>query len=618
MNKRIERRLLRINLSTGTVSREEISESDAEMFLGGRALGSLYLYREIPSGIEPLSPENKLIFCAGPLTGTSTPGNGRYIVHCKSPQTGLWNGSLAGGHFGPELRKSGHDMLIIEGRAEKPVYLVISDEDVRIKSADFLWGFDTVDTQEIIKKELHDHDFSIACIGPSGENQVCYAGIVSERRIAGRGGCGAVMGSKNLKAVAVKGTNEIKPADQDAYKNAIKLAMKDLSDSPDMVKGFAVYGSTMAMPTMNEAGITPWRNWQHGCSDKAVNLFMQTWREKYVKKDVICHSPCIHLCSKLVVADEGPYAGAMTEGPDYETLYSFGANCDIDDPTAVFLADALCDRMGLDSISAGLSISFVMECFEKGILTSKDTGGDEIHFGRSDLLPKLIHDISYRRGFGAFMAQGTKKMSEELGRGSESFAMQCKGMELGGYDPRAAKSVALVYAAGARGGCHKAGGGANAQSLGEYRLGDKRFLNEGKAKICFETRRKRIIVDSGVLCTFVAGAYKMSTIMELLNAASGYDWSEEELYSISERGNHIERAFNVREGFRKSDDVLPSRLLKENVKSGSAVGSLVELDELIDEFYQMSNWDLKTGIPVPDRLRELGLCRVAAEMEQYI
>jgi len=617
MDKRIERYLLRVDLSTETVRRETIPETDIAMFLGGRALGDIYLYRELAPGIEPLAPENKLIFGVGPLTGTSAPGNGRYIIHCKSPQTGLWNGSLAGGHFGPELRKSGYDMLIIEGKAEKPVYLLISNEGARIKDAGFLWGMDTFDTQQLIKEELRDQDYRIACIGPAGENMVCYAGVVSERRIAGRGGCGAVMGSKNLKAIAVRGTNEVRIADQNAFKNALKLASSDLSSNPDMVKGFAVYGSAMAMPTMNEAGITPWRNWQQGCSDKAVNLFIQTWREKYVKKDVLCHSPCPMICSKLVVAEQGPYAGVLTEGPDYETLYSFGANCDIDDPTAIFAVDSLCDKLGLDSISAGLSISFAMECFEKGIIKPDETGGVDIEFGCSDLLPKLIHDIAYRRGIGYFLSMGTKKMSEELGHGSESFAMHCKGMEIGGYDPRAAKSVALVYAAGARGGCHKAGGGSNSQSLGEYLTGDKRFLNEGKAKICFDVRKKKIIVDSGVLCSFTAGAYKMSTIMELLNASTGYDWSEDELYLISERGNHIERAFNVREGLRKSWDVLPDRLTKESVAFGPTAGSTVEFEELLDDFYRLSNWDLETGIPIPDRLRELGLAEIAADMERY-
>ena len=408
MSQLIKRQLLRVNLSTGTAGREEISERDIAMFYGGRLLGDIYMYRELGPGIDPLSPENKLFFCVGALTGTNVPGQGRYIVHCKSPQTGLWNGALAGGHFGPALRKAGYHMLIIEGKADKPVYLAICGDTVKIRDAEFLWGMDTFDTQEQVKEDLNDPAYQVACIGPAGENMVCYAGIVSERRIAGRAGAGAVMGSKNLKAVAVKGVGEAGIADPGSFKKAVGLAVNDIISKPDLVNGFQLYGTTSAMPIFNEGGITPWRNWQLGCSDKAANIYMQSWRGKYVKKDVRCSAPCPLQCSKLVVANEGRHAGVMTEGPDYETVYSLGTCCDIDDPTAVFEADALCDRMGLDTITAGLSISFVMECFEKGILTSKDTDGEEIVFGRGDLLPKLIRDIA-QPGIRRISRAGHKK-----------------------------------------------------------------------------------------------------------------------------------------------------------------------------------------------------------------
>jgi len=617
MSRKIDRRLLRVNLSTGDVRQEVIAEKDIEMYYGGRLMGNIYMYRELAPGIDPLSPENKLFFSTGALTGTSTPGHGRYIVHCKSPLTGLWNGALAGGYFGPELRKTGYDMLIIEGKADRPVYLVVTDDSVKIKDAGFLWGLDTLDTQEQVKEDLHDQSYRVACIGPAGENKVCYAGIVSERRIAGRAGAGAVMGSKNLKAIAVKGTKVVEVADPEAFKDALKLAFGDLSSKPDMLNGFRLYGTTSAMPVFNENGITPWRNWLDGKSDRAVNIHMHTWRDKYVKKDVRCSNPCPLMCSKIVVADEGRHAGVMTEGPDYETLYSLGTCCDVDDPAAVFEADALCDRFGLDTMSTGLSISFAMECFEKGILTAIDTGGDEIYFGRGDLLPKLIRNIAYTQGFGAFLALGTKKMSEQLGQGTESFAMHCKGLEIGGYDPRGAKSLALIYSVSSRGGCHKSAGAANGQALTEIATGKKRFSNEGKANITFEARRKRMLVDSGVLCSFPGGAYSLETILELFRTSAGYQWSMEELMQMAERGCHIERAFNVREGVLRDRDILPKRLLEESPSSGSTVGSTVELEELLDDYYQMSNWDIKTGIPDLDRLRELGLPEIAKDMEAY-
>ncbi|MBU2509862.1 aldehyde ferredoxin oxidoreductase family protein [bacterium] len=568
-------------------------------------------------GIDPLSLENKLIFGIGPLTGTSAPSSSRYILHTKSPQTGLYMSSLAGGYFGPELRKTGFEMVIIEGKAESPVYLSISDEKAEIKDASTIWGMDTQDTQQFIKSELHDDKVRIACIGPAGENQVCYAAIISERRAAGRAGGGAVMGSKNLKAIAVKGTRKAPIRDPEAFMIAVKQAYKEIAANEVVSKGFPLYGTLMAMPALNEGGITPWRNWQHGGSDKAGHLFMQNWRDKYVKKDVICSPPCNLKCSKWVVSSEGPHVGVLTEGPDYETEYSFGSCCDIADQTAVIEADDLCDKLGLDSISAGVTIAFAMECYEKGILTPNDTDGDEVQFGRSDLLPKLIHKIAYRRGFGELLSLSSKRMSEKLGRGSDAFTMHAKGLEIGGYDPRGARSLALIYACGSRGGCHKSGGAANGQSLKELATGDDRFLNKGKAAITRFFRNNRVISDSAIICAFAFGSLSQVTILAMLNAATGFHWDKDDLELFWERGNQIERAFNVREGLRREWDTLPKRILKESVKSGSTLGQTVDLDELLDDFYELSGWDLKTGIPTLNALRKLGLHTIAEDMEEY-
>ena len=618
MAQKVKRNLLRVNLTTGKVNREEIPDEDIQMFLGGRVLGDILLYRELAPGIDPLSPENKLFFGAGPLTGTQAPASSRYVVHCKSPLTGLYLSALAGGYFGPELRKAGHDVIAIEGKAEKPVYLVISDDKVEIKDATALWGMTTGDTQDCIKDELGDSKFRIACIGPAGENLVLYAAIISERRAAGRGGAGAVMGSKNLKAVAIRGTGGVEVADAKAFRSAVKRAMQDIENSPVVSKMFPLYGSLLAMPALNEGGIIPWRNWQDASQPGGVNLFAQTWREKYVKKDVRCAPPCNVKCSKLSVSREGPHAGVLTEGPDYEAEYSFGACCDVTDQTAVIEADALCDQYGLDTISTGVSIAFAMECYEKGIITKKDTAGDEVKFGRADLLAKLIHETAYRRGFGDLLAQGTRRMAERFGKGSEAFAMHAKGLELGGYDPRGAKSVALVFACGSRGGCHKSGGSGNALSLKELPTGDARFLTEGKAAMTKASRERRVLADSAILCIFPEGALSAETTAELLNATTGFSWTPDDLYRIGERGSNIERAFNVREGLRRSWDTLPRRLLTESVKSGPTKGQIVELDILLDDFYKLCGWDLKTGIPLPEKLKEVGLDRIAQDMAGYL
>ncbi|MDP2916702.1 MAG: aldehyde ferredoxin oxidoreductase C-terminal domain-containing protein, partial [Dehalococcoidia bacterium] len=500
----------------------------------------------------------------------------------------------------------------------KPVYLFISDDKVEIKDAAALWGMTTGDTQDVIKDELGDNKVRIACIGPAGENLVLYAAIISERRAAGRGGAGAVMGSKNLKAIALRGTGAPKVADPAAFRTAIKRANQDIENNPVVSKMFPLYGSLMAMPALNEGGIIPWRNWQDASQPGCVNLFAQTWREKFVKKDVRCAPPCNVKCSKLTVAREGPYAGVLTEGPDYEAEYSLGACCDITDQTAVIQADSLCDQYGLDTISMGVSIAFAMECYEKGIITNRETGGDEVRFGRADLLAKLIHETAYRRGFGELLAQGTRRMSEKFGKGSEAFAMQVKGMELGGYDPRGAKSVALVFACGSRGGCHKSGGSANAQSLKELPTGDKRFSTEGKAAITKWVRERRVLADTATLCVFPEGALSAETTAELLSAATGFKLTPDDLYRIGERGSNIERAFNVREGARRSWDTLPKRLLTESVKSGPTKGQIVELDVLLDDFYKLCGWDLKTGIPMSEKLKELGLDEIARDMAGYL
>jgi aldehyde:ferredoxin oxidoreductase len=614
----IQRCLLRVNLRTQKINQEEISVDDIQLFLGGRVLGDMLLYKELAAGIDPLSPENKLIFSTGPLTGTSAPGTPRYIVHTKSPLTGLYLNGLAGGYFGPELRRTGYDVLIIEEKSDVPIYLVILDGKVEFREAGSIWGMNTRDVQSFIKDELNDSRVRIACIGPAGENLVLFAAIVSERRGISRGGAGAVMGSKNLKAIAVRGTKDVPIADSNAFRTAIEHTLEDINSNYERSKLYPLYGSMAAMPTLHEYGMTPWRNWQEASVPGGESIFPQNWRDKYVKKDVRCAPPCNLKCSKLSLATEGEHIGVLSEGIEYETEYALGACCDIKDQSAIIEADALCDDYGLDTISMGVSIAFAMECYEKGIITKKDTGSQEIKFGKADLLSKLIRDTAYRRGFGEILSQGTKRMAVRFGQGSDAFAMHAKGMELGGYDPRGAKSVALVYACGPRGGCHKAGGSGNGQTLKEIATGNARFSVEGKATLTKTTRENRVLADSAILCIFPQMVMKDETIAELLNAATGLSWSISDLHSICERGSNIERAFNVREGLTRHLDTLPPRLLNESVKSGPNQGHIVELDKLLDDFYDICGWDIKTGIPTPSKLSELGLHNISQDMASYL
>ena len=618
MPHRIRRGLLRINLDTRKVTRDVIPEECVELLLGGRALGDDFLYHEIPAGIEPLSPDNKLFFSAGPLTGTSAPATSRYVIHTKSPQTGLYLCTLSGGYFGPELRRTGHDMLIIEGASDQPIYLAIWDEKVEIRDATHLWGMPTDTTQEFIKEELGDSKARIACIGPAGERLVPYAGIINERRAAGRGGAGAVMGSKKLKAVVVRGSRQVEVANSEVFRIAVRHALSDIDRNPLVSKEFTLYGSHHGTSALSAGGIVPWRNWQNGSSPKAKELFPETWREKFVVQDVRCAPPCSVKCSKITLVREGSSAGAISEGPDYEAVYSFGSCCDISDFAAIIEADALCDKYGLDAVSMGVSIAFAMECYERGIINNSDTGGLELKFGQGHLLSRLVHDTAYRQCFGEVLSLGTKKMSEMFGKGSDAFAMHAKGLEIGGYDPRGAKSVALIYACGPRGGCHKAGGPSNFLSMMELQRKGSPLSTRERAAVVKSKGDKRVLSDSIIFCIFQHMGISDEVTVELLNAAAGFNWSIEELYAIGERGSNLERMFNVREGLRRSWDTLPPRLLNESPVTGPNQGQVVKLDELVTEFYRIRGWDIETGIPTAEKLNELGLGKILSELNSSL
>lgn len=604
--------LLRVDLTTGKTEEEMLPERDVEMLIGGRSLGALILYKEIPAGTPPLGENNVLIFSTGPLAGTAAPGSARYCVHTKSPLTGLYLYAISGGYFGPELRRTGHDILVIKGRAEKPIYLIVSDGSIQIKDASHLWGMPADLTQEFIKDEIHDGKARITCIGPAGENQVLYASIMGERRAAGRGGAGAVMGSKNLKAIVVRGTREVQVADPVRLRKAVRAAVNIIGASPVLQK-MVKHGSPTFINDINDHGILPCRNWQEAETEWAKRLYTDVF-EHFIVKHMHCSPPCSIRCSKLTLVRSGPYAGAVTEGPEYETLYSLGACCGITDMAAIIEADSLCDRYGLDTISFGVSLAFAMECYEKEIISKSDTGGKELRFGDATLLAGLIRDTAFKQGFGEILAEGTRRMSQRFGKGSEAFAMHTKGMELGGYDPRGAKSGALIFACGPRGGCHHAEGYTWMAEM--YNPEPKaRFSIEGKGALVKKAKERRIICDSSIVCTFsgILG-YGDVELAGMLSGATGLDLTEADMPVIGERGSNIERAFNVREGLRRNWDTLPARLLQESVPAGSTRGETVELEPLLDDYYSVCGWDLKTGIPGQDRLNELGLQEFAEEM----
>lgn len=602
-------RLLRVDLTSGKFGVEPIDPAWEENFLGGRGLAGALLYRELPPSVEPLSPENKLIMATGPLVGTPAPGSGRFAVTTKSPLTGIYLESICGGSFGPRFKACGFDVMIIEGQSDHPVYLSITEDRVEIRDASHLWGTKTLDCQELIRHELHDPGVIVACIGPGGENRVPYAAIISERRAAGRGGAGAVMGAKNLKAIAVNGSRKTPIADPERFQRGMKQAVQDVRNDPRTRDQFPTVGSAGNVAVMNEIGVLPCRNWSRASVPEAERITGELLRRNYVIKDVACATPCPVKCSKMALVRTGELAGTMTEGPEYETIYALGSCCGVYDPEVVIAADALCDDFGLDTISAGVSVAFAMECFEKGIISAADYGMD-LQFGDGRALLQLIPDIAYRRGLGALIAEGTRRMSQQLGRGSEAFAMHAKGMELGAYDPRGVRSMALVYACGPRGGCHH----ANGYPVGmELHGGFDRFSNEGKGELTKRARDRRILCDSAMICTFVSTGAKDSGIAEMLSGVIGRDIKVQEMFRIGDRIANVERLFNVREGIRRGDDVLPARLTDESVPDGSTQGQKVDLEPLVTDFYTVCGWDPGTGIPTREKILSLSLDRLLGE-----
>ncbi|MDP2728387.1 MAG: aldehyde ferredoxin oxidoreductase family protein [Dehalococcoidia bacterium] len=606
------RRLLRVNLTTEQAQKELLPEEDVARLIGGRALGAMILYNELSPGIDPLGPENELIFTTGPLTGTTAQGSSRYCVTTKSPLTGLYLMALSGGYFGPEFKRTGHDVLLIEGKASEPTYLLIKPDGVEFRDARLFWGMNTSNTQEFIKDEVGDERVRIMCIGPAGENLVPFACLVNERRVAGRGGAGAVMGSKNLKAIVVLGNQPTAVADPEAFRQASRQAVADIGNNPVTKVALPALGSNGFNSLFNEMGIMPFRNWQEAASPRVKGLLGEHLRDNFVIKSTHCAPPCSVRTSKITLVREGPCAGALSDGPEYDTTYAFGSCCDIDDMAAIIEADALCDSLGMDTISMGVSLAFAMECFEKGIINRADTGGLELKFGDASLLRGLIHDTAFRRGFGDVIAMGSKKMSERFGKGSEAFAMHAKGMELGGYDPRGAKGIALIFACGPRGGCHHAGGYT---AFAEIAMKDGRFATEGKAPIVKRTRDRRVICDSAIMCTFVTLGVSDGALACLLTAATGREVTAEDLYTIGDRGSNVERAFNVREGLRRSWDTLPRRLLEESLASGPTKGQTVDLETLLTDMYDMCGWDVETGIPTQEKLADMGLLDIAGDMK---
>lgn len=593
--------ILRINLSTGEIKKEPTNMNDAKLFIGARGLASKILFDEIDPTIDPLSPANKLIFAPGPLSGTMAPSMGRYDVVCKAPLTGLIAASNSGGSFGPQVKFAGYDLIIFEGAAEKPVYVWINDDKVEIRDAGHIWGKNVPDTTDALRAET-DEDACVACIGPAGEKKVLFASIMNEMgRAAGRSGVGAVMGAKNLKAVAVVGTKAIEAADPDAFEKAVMVARKKISEHPVGGTGLRVYGTDVLVNILNSVGSHPTRNFREGYFPTADKIGGEALADKNLIRPKGCFS-CIISCGRVTKVTNPKYA-SEGEGPEYETAWSFGSDCGIDNLDAILKANYLCNDLGIDTITCGATIACAMDLYEAGYITAKDTGGMAIPFGAVDEMVKLVEMIGNREGFGDQLAEGSYRLAARYGH--PEFSMTCKKQEMPAYDPRGIQGIGLHYATSNRGGCHVRGYTISPEVLGVPFKVDQ-HATEGKPALVKTFQDLTAALDSTGACLFTTFGIGADDLAALMSAVTGVQYSVDDFMKAGERIWNLERLFDLKAGITHEDDYLPKRLLTDPVPAGPSKGEVSHMDQMLPEYYSLRGWD-KDGVPTNKKLKELSL-----------
>ena len=605
--------VLRINLTGRTVTKEPLNEQWAREYVGGRGLGARYLTEEMDPTVDALSPDNKLLFVTGPLTGTSASCGSRYMVVTKGPLTNAITTSNSGGYWGPELKFAGYDMVILEGRASSPCYLWVYNETVEIREADHLWGRTVWETEERLRAELGVPDTIIASIGPAGENLVRFACIMNDlHRAAGRSGVGAVMGSKNLKAIAVRGTGGVTLADPPAFMKGMWEMKEKLRESPVTSQGLPMYGTEVLVNVINEHGALPTRNHQQSMFEEAEDISGETLTETRLVANKACFS-CAIACgrvstlpgeasSKYEVSTSPRNWNIAGEGPEYEAAWAMGSECGIGDLDALIKANWLCNDLGMDSISFGATVAAAMEMYEKKVVSLEQTE-IPLSFGSSEALLSLAERIAYRRGFGAELAEGSKRMTEKFGR--PEFFMGVRGQEFAAYEARAIQGMGLGYATSNRGACHLKAYTVAAEILGLPRQMDPNET-EGKAELTKLFQDATSTVDATGLCQFLTFGVGLEEMLPQLVAATGVNFSLEQTLTIGERIWNLERHWNERAGVGSSADTLPKRILEEPLPSGPAKGKVNRLGEMLPEYYQLRGWDTD-GRLTPEKLKELGL-----------
>lgn len=617
---------LRVDLTQGKVIEKETEKWRARLYLGGNGFGTKILWDEVPARIDPFSPENKLIFSTGPLTGTLWPSSGRFEVIGKSPLTGIYGDCNSGGHWAPELKYAGYDMVVFEGRAKKPVYLWIEDGQAELRDAAHLWGKTTWETEKIIRRDHGDERIKIASIGPAGENKVRFACVITSGRAAARTGQGAVMGSKNVKCVAVRGTKDVTVANDEFYDYAYLMHQKVLAN--EFTPGESRYGTPLLVTLMSEIGRFPTKNFQRGDFPYAAEISGEVLEEKFLVKRLGCFG-CPISCGRAVAVKEGPFKGTYTEGIEYESLNALGARTWNRYMPSIIKADLLCDEYGLDTISTGSVIAFAMECYERGIITKEDTGGIELEWGDYEVELQLIEKIARREGIGDILAGGVRIAAQKFGKGADYYAIHVKGLETSAQDPRAQQSMGLAHITSTRGADHLKGfptideTGYVKEAIERY---GEQYLPEivdglamkYKAMVVKDGEELGAIADSAITCKFTTHfppCYYWPELARGLSLATGMPLDVAELKKIGERIYNLQRCFCVREGISRKDDTQPKRLLTEK-GTGRAKGHVVYQEPMLEEYYELRRWDKETGWPTRAKLEDLDLKDVADELEK--
>jgi aldehyde:ferredoxin oxidoreductase len=584
--------ILKVNLTSNTIKAEDLNPEIPRDYIGGTGIGVKLFADSHPKGVDPLGPENSTIISTGPLTGSRAPTSGRFSLVTRSPLTGTIFDSNSGGIWGVKLKRCGYDGVWITGSARDPVYLKVSEDGAELRGAENLWGKDVSETSREIR-EVEGAKVSVLAIGPAGENLVKFSAIMNdEHRALGRGGVGAVWGSKSLKAIVIEpGDRQSEVARSDSFQRYVMSAFRKSVQGPITGQALRLFGTSVLVNIINEFGLFPVRNNQAGCDGEADNISGESIRKNLYIRPEACFN-CPIACGRVTRT-----ARRTGKGPEFESVWALGAQCGIFDLEAVTEANYDCNLLGLDTISTGATISCAMELSQRGLL------GDRIDFGDAEMLRSLVRKIAYKEGPGMGLAEGSVRYARK--HGAEEYSMAVKGLELPAYDPRGAMGQALAYATSNRGGCHLRGNMVGWEVLGSPKM-LPRFNLSGKTDILARIQNFSRVTDSLVTCKFLEYSVGYDHLARLLSAATGVDYSISSLQTIGERIWNLERLYNLREGIDGAYDTLPARFLKEPLEEGPSKGRVVDLDKMLGDYYRSRGWD-EEGVPTSGKLEELGL-----------